>query len=69
MDKNAVHGKKPRKTHRFPRFFAAFRAKTGFLRTFKTGFDFVLSFERFSCKTGLEPCDFFGAQIFLLENL
>ena len=53
----------------FSEVFCCFWAKIGLLRTFKTGFDFVLSFDRFSCKTGLEPCDFFGDQIFLLENL
>ena len=55
--------------HRFPRFFAVFRAKTVPLRTFQTGFDFVLSFDRFSCKTGLEPCDFFGDQILFRKFL
>ena len=44
-------------------------AKTGLLRTLKTGFDFVLSFDRFSCKTGLEPCDFFYAQILFRKFL
>ena len=67
VDKNAVHGKKPRKTHCFPRFFATFRAKTGLLRTFKTGFDFVLSFDRFLCKTGLEHYDFLAPK-FYFEN-
>ena len=53
----------------FSEVFCCFWAKIGLLRTFKTGFDFVLSFDRFPCKTGLEPCNFFGDQIFLLENI
>ena len=48
----------------FSEVFAVFRAKKELLRTFQTGFDFVLSFDRFSCKTGLEPSDFLGDQIF-----
>ena len=68
VDKNAVHGKNLGK-HIVFRGFATFRAKTGLLRTFKTGFDFVLSFDRFSCKTGLEPCDFFGDQILFRKFL
>ena len=57
------------KNDEFFSVFAAFRAKTQLLCFAKTGFDFVLSFDRFSCKTGLEPCDFLGDQFFLLENL
>ena len=51
----------------FSEVFCYFRAKTGLLRTLKTGFDFVLSFDRFSCKTGLEPCDFLAPK-FYFEN-
>lgn len=51
----------------FSGFFAVFQAKTRLLRIFKTGFDFVLSFDRFSCKTGLEPCDFLAPK-FYFEN-
>lgn len=55
------------KNGKFFRVFAVFQAKTRLLRIFKTGFDFVLSFDRFSCKTGLEPCDFFTTK-FYFEN-
>ena len=52
----------------FTEVFCYFSGKNGtFLRTLKTGFDFVLSFDRFSCKTGLEPCDFFMTK-FYFEN-
>ena len=53
----------------FSGFFADFRAKMRFLCFAKTGFDFVLFFDRFSCKTGLEPCDFFYAQILFRKFL
>ncbi len=53
----------------FQGFLLFFGQKKGLLRIFKTGFDFVLSFDRFSCKTGLEPCDFFYAQILFRKFL
>ena len=39
------------------------------LRIFKTGFDFVLSFDRFHAKQDLNPAIFFGDQILFRKFL
>lgn len=52
----------------FSEVFCCFSGKNGTFAYLQKGFDFVLSFDRFSCKTGLEPGDFLEDQIFLLKT-
>ena len=59
-DNNDVHGKNLGKRIAFRGFLLLFGQKTELLPTFKTGFDFVLSVDRF----GLGPCDFLAPEVF-----